>query len=280
MLSVLVTQAHQLEPVLACTAVSEVMLEADAVSPEQWESTASRIHAAGKTAVLGLPRMFRENEKGYGEAHRAFLSASCFDAFLARDPEGLFALREAQPEAEIIADASLYAWNSGAAAFWRRYADRLTLPHENDARSHAEAGLYGCDLVVYGRTPLMVSAGCLKKTLGKCNHKTEWLTMKDRKGYRMPVLTFCTFCYNVVYNAVPTSLFTETARVRSLRPAAVRLQFSDENVQAVSQVLAAAEDFLADLAPHAGGEDAETRTPGAKLPQGQYTRGRFVQGVE
>ena len=90
------------------------------------------------------------------------------------------------------------------------YADRLVLPWElsaPDLRPLAEGTGDRQMLTVYGRIPMMLSAGCVLKTMGECRQaKGGFAQLADRKGARFPVRYICAFCYNVVYNSLPLSL--------------------------------------------------------------------------
>ncbi len=62
------------------------------------------------------------------------------------------------------------------------------------------------EMVVYGYYPMMVSAQCVKKTCGTCDHQSGTVQLKDRYGNHFMTKSFCDFCYTVIYNSVPTSL--------------------------------------------------------------------------
>ena len=60
---------------------------------------------------------------------------------------------------------------------------------------------------------MMVSAGCIKKTYGKCDHIRsidEPFKLTDRKNKTFPVFTDCNICTNIMYNSVPLSLHNMT----------------------------------------------------------------------
>ena len=62
-------------------------------------------------------------------------------------------------------------------------------------------------LTVYGRLPMMITAGCVRKTAGACSHtEQDFYELEDRKGIRFPVRCFCAHCSNVIYNSLPLSL--------------------------------------------------------------------------
>ena len=64
---------------------------------------------------------------------------------------------------------------------------------------------------VYGRAPMMISAGCVRKTSGQCKGSGDaFLQIRDRMGETFPVRCVCgrdrDLCHNVIFNSVPLSL--------------------------------------------------------------------------
>jgi hypothetical protein len=55
----------------------------------------------------------------------------------------------------------------------------------------------------------MVTAQCLKKTAGKCDHNMEVLWLKDSRGRKLPVSTHCEYCYNKIWSDGPIDLLKE-----------------------------------------------------------------------
>ena len=59
---------------------------------------------------------------------------------------------------------------------------------------------------------MMISAGCVKKTLQNCSGKKnqfnrEVMKLVDRMGNILDVTTNCRNCYNVIWNVHPTALY-------------------------------------------------------------------------
>lgn len=86
-------------------------------------------------------------------------------------------------------------------------------------------------MVVYGYLPMMVSAQCVQKNLNGCNHSYSLVRLKDRMGKYFPVKSYCTSCYSVIYNSLPLGLVKEADEIRSMHPAAVRLNFTIETLE-------------------------------------------------
>lgn len=93
------------------------------------------------------------------------------------------------------------------------------------------------ELVVYGRAPMMVSAQCVKKTTGVCDHGNDTVFLRDRKGAELPVKCCCRFCFNTIYNAVPTVLFDMDKELGEISPDSIRYEFMVEDHDEVLRIL-------------------------------------------
>ena len=178
---------------------------------------------------LAFPYVSRESMRPWYVQALEDLAGNSFSGVLVRTVEQLQMIREhgLAEKIAVITDASLYRWNRSADAALGEVTAAV-LPHElNGAelletfRESASAKI----MPVYGRIPLMVSAGCVRMTCGRCTGGTDevslW-TLEDRMGERFPVRCVCgrgrSLCYNVIYNSVPLSLhaYMEERPVRGM----------------------------------------------------------------
>lgn len=124
-----------------------------------------------------------------------------------------------------------------------------------------------CDLIVYGRIPLMTTANCVHNTLAGCDHRGQVLYLQDRYHKNFPVKNYCRDCYNIIYNSTPLMLTGQRDAVRRLDPQRLRLMFTIEDAAQTAQVLTLYEQvFLRGEAP-------------AEIP-GEFTKGHFDRGVK
>lgn len=114
--------------------------------------------------------------------------------------------------------------------------------------------------VIYGRIPMMISANCVKKTLGGCNHQREFIYIDDRMKKKLPVITDCSYCYNIIYNTVPLAL--NKSMRRFLEIGNVRIDFTNESLEETEKIL----DY------YFGIEKV--------FPVAEYTTGHLRRGVE
>lgn len=116
----------------------------------------------------------------------------------------------------IVLDANIYTMNNRAEAFWMEkgiLGD--TVPLELNAKELAHRNNKNSELIVYGYTPMMVSVQCVQKTMDRCNHACAQYTLKDRYQKEFHGVCSCEFCYNTIYNALPTSLLKERKRQKN-----------------------------------------------------------------
>ena len=119
---------------------------------------------------------------------------------------------------------------------------------------------------------MMVSAGCVKKTMDKCSGKLhqfnrEETRLIDRMGNVLPVTTNCRNCYNVIWNAHPTSLHKKLDSIRNTELFDhFRIDLTTESMEESALVLGA---FL-----HGDKSAFEA------IEQKGYTTGHFKREVE
>ena len=125
-------------------------------------------------------------------------------------------------------------------------------------------------LVIYGHAPFMVSSQCVNKNISGCDHKGKKLELVDRYGKHLPVKNYCGVCCNVIYNAVPTLLFSDRAwsEVENIHPQTLRMDFTVEDEAGTRAVLALYEQQIL------GYPVSEA------VFRGESTRGHLGRGVE
>ncbi|MCR4762262.1 MAG: hypothetical protein K5696_01895 [Lachnospiraceae bacterium] len=244
---------------------------------EGWNQELPRLSRVEKTELFAaLPYVLREEQgkQGLSDITEVLLlereSGLPVRGALARNLEELAYLRDAGYPGTLEADYTVPIWNAAALAEASALFDEWTLSPELDwhemeellreaALSDGENPQRHAALVVYGRVPMMVSAGCVRKTAGVCRgterevRHTE--VLRDRKGKLLTVTTDCRACYNVIRNAVPTSLHRYRKEAERLAVGRFRIDLTVESSEEAAAVLAG-------------------RYPG------ETTAGRFKDGVE
>ena len=257
----------------------------------------AKIKEAGTRLYVALPYMTREEE---GSVDFEDLLEVCqlalheqkeksssvnrtdpsVEGALVRNMEQLAFLAEQNFQGDMVLDSQIYIWN--AAALKELLADELiakkmrgyTLPLEQNVHEWKDTVCATDDtvqpfIIIYGRIPMMISAGCVQQTMKGCSgHKGKFETihieMEDRTGRKLPVECSCRYCYNVIRNAYPISLHQAFFSGKLPEQASCRLDFTTETQVEVNDILA----FF--------GKESENSQP----PYESYTTGRFQKGVD
>ncbi|SFC35751.1 peptidase U32 family protein [Butyrivibrio sp. YAB3001] len=212
-----------------------------------------------------------------------------FCGVLVRNIEQLGILSEIDFSGKVIPDYGVYVWNEQAAELLMECnklpenhdfeISEFTMPYELTiheskelVRRLRENMNIPLSYQIYGRVPMMISAGCVKKTMDKCSGKLnqfnkENLSMTDRMGNDIRITTNCRNCYNIIWNAAPTSLHKKLDNIRNMQLFDhFRIDFSIEDYKESQRILDA---FLSD--------NKENRKI---LDDMEYTTGHFKRGVE
>ena len=86
-------------------------------------------------------------------------------------------------------------------------------------------------------TPAMISAGCGLKTCNSCKSDNSTYEVVDKHRNRFVTKCVCRYCYNVMYNCKPLSLFKFSKEIISMTPDSVRLSFTTESGNITEQIL-------------------------------------------
>lgn len=225
---------------------------------------------------VALPYILRETDREYLEGlSRKTEECGLFRGFLARSMDGLKFAGERHGNMSCRTDIGVYLWNEYAAEELSGLSDGFCLPYElkapeqqNLLKRLADNGLLdrlSCEKIVYGRIPMMVTANCLKRTMGQCNGNREQTdsspdaVLTDRYRKEFPVVANCLHCMNIIYNSVPFSLHQSLPALKG--DLDLRMDFTIETPAEVKRVLHC---FL----------------KGDPFVPGEYTTGHEKRGVE
>lgn len=109
----------------------------------------------------------------------------------------------------------------------------MTLPQIRDVSKGVP-----CELMIYGRMPLMVTENCLMKgRTGSCTCNQGSFKLVDKTGAEFPVMKDCGTCRSILLNGKKLSWLDRQEDLSRLGLWAVRLYFTTENPREVDQVL-------------------------------------------
>ncbi len=238
----------------------------------------------GAEIFVALPYMTRhENFDGTLDIEKIADSAmeKGISGLLVRNLEQLGILKFRGYTGKIVLDYGMYIWNEQAASMVKDMVSEVSVPLELTIHEAAEVtdkvrknlGI-PVSFNVYGYAPMMISAGCVKKTLDKCSGNQGKISVSqtaivDRMGNELKVTTNCRNCYNVIWNALPTSLHKKMENIAG--------RFSFDNYRVDLTV----EDRVASLKVLNGYSDfLSSGAIGKEFDDLKFTTGHFKRGVE
>lgn len=229
--------------------------------------------------ICALPPVFRVINRERIRQDILNASKRGYSGILVRTLEELSLALQEGYEGEIIADSSLYSWNGRSLSALAEDCARIVFPLELNQPGILEAVRAagernpGADpsavmarsiLPVYGRIPMMESAGCIRKTENLCSRKDEFWYLEDRRGMQLPVRCRCGICANTIYNAVPLSLHQFAGRGLCRKVPVHLCMFTTEDAEETRRILG----FFAALQCADKEEDPEV-LPAKRLPGSQ-----------
>lgn len=184
-------------------------------------------------------------------------------ACVVRNIDELAFLKMIDYRGKVIADYSLYVMNAWSYAFIKELYPNATITISVELNENQIKKLSfladDCELTVYGYQQLMVSAQCLQVTSGICSASNKKFIIKDRYLKNFFIFSVCKYCYNIIYNGVPTVLY-DMVKKQFHNRISMRLHFTMENAKETKNVV---EAFLKD-----------------KMLEQDKTRGHYRRGVE
>ena len=248
-LRVSVETGNQFEEAVKTPGVELIYLDAGFFAKEDLRGLVRACHKGsggiGKLCGLRLPRIWRTEAEEFFQNRKEEIRAAGFDCFLSPNIEGALFLREAELSEDgsnVVLDHSIYRMNSATEnALERilgmdRYSETFSLEMSSRELLQDKTSRKR-EFCVYGRVPMMVTAQCIRKTSLRCDRRMCTMILRDRTGAMLPVKNCCTFCYNTIYNSVPSVITDLAEEIRDIGPDSVRYEFTTENAEEMKKVL-------------------------------------------
>ncbi len=228
---------------------------------EQLLEAVNQLHEKGLEAYVMLPAVFRAKTAERYRKYKDNWTSLPADGYVLKNLEEYEFLQEIRWNKAWIPDHNMYLFNQKSREFWRKKGSFMqTNPLELNSRELKEVSAGDSIQIIYGRYPMMITAGCLHKTLNQCRKKPGRRMLKDRYEKLFPVKNYCRDCYNVIFNSQPLWLLDQPEELEALRAGAYRIMFTTEKRQ---ETLAVLDSWMK------GGR-----------PPADFTRGHFKRGVE
>ena len=140
----------------------------------------------------------------------------------------------------IRGDFGLNIYNSGSLSVLKKLdfvsamlSFEMTMPQIRDVSK-----IVPCEMLIYGRMPLMVTEHCLvKNRTGECNCHLGIMKLTDKTGAEFPVIKDGNSCRSVLLNGKKLSWLDRQEDLARVGVWATRLYFTTENNQEVDRVL-------------------------------------------
>ncbi|MCM1125132.1 MAG: U32 family peptidase [Lachnospiraceae bacterium] len=240
----------------------------------EFEERLQRENKDGLELYIAGPYVSREDSEKCLLRIRQLIECGMFQGVLIRNLESLGYFTNCLSPEQIVLDTGIYMWNRESLRFAEGRASEYYLPIEYNRAEwkeflEAEDGSLKHSAVIYGRLPMMVTAGCIRKTADKCRQVSGITELKDRYKTIFPVWHDCVSCYNVIYNSIPLSLhmlFREPA-ARSLEPMCCRLDFTVESKEETMEIIKLFRDYRSGM---------DTKPVSAN----RFTTAHYNRGVE
>ncbi len=229
--------------------------------------TGNMIAASGKKFFIALPYVIREGYFDKNPVLNTILCDKIVDGVTVDNYEALYFLKSMNYKGTVVSDLHLYAVNDRTVQIlYGAGVDVITYPVELNKKELNRLDLKKGEFIIYGRTPMMISAQCIQKTKGRCVKDNGVIYIKDRLGNSFPVECNCTECFNTVLNCVPTMIASFSELPANMDPASYRIHFTVES-----------EDEMVRVLDHYRDAFAGTATDASDI---RHTTGHLKRGVE
>ena len=262
-INVSVSSFDQLKETLSRSFIDKVYIDLNLFPLDDVSNAMELVKEKNLSVYLALPFVGRKDDlKIIKDNYLKLIKES--DGVLIRNIEQYFMLKDLV-DIDFVFDYNVYVWNDETKNYYDTFDVTTTVPVELNEAELIERGVETEEFIAYGFIPMMISANCAFKTLNRCEKNNDRYALSDKINNEFVVRCNCTHCYNVMYNCNATSLFKFKDDIEKLKPASIRISFTNESAKLSSQVL--------DLAERAfvAGELVED------LPN--TTRGHFKRGV-
>ena len=227
---------------------------------DDYELTKRLVRRGGVAVVL--PRIIHDKEMAQAVENLQVLRVQGVTDCLVCNVGQIIPAKEAGMK--VHGDFGLNIYNSGSILMARDMElESVTLSFEmtlNQIRHVSKA--VPCELMAYGRMPLMVTENCLiRGRTGECACHLGTTRLTDKTGADFPVIRDGESCRSVLLNGKKLSLLDRQQDLKKLGVWATRLYFTTENMREVDRVL---NDYLKP----------------APFDPGSCTRGLYLRGLD
>lgn len=233
---------HQLDALINEDIITDIYIDSNAYDKKSFVADFSedldKIFLNGKECYLVLPAIFRKETKKYFDQIFENTDFTKLTGFVVKNYEELKIIKEKFIDKKIIIDHNMYTYNNFAVdAFRKAGVSRITIPIELNSKEIANRDNRKSEMIIYGYYPLMTTAGCVHKNSQRCDKKPQILYLRDRYNKDFAVKNNCNYCYNTIYNCLPTILFKNIDVLKRNGVKSFRMNFTIETNDRIKNIL-------------------------------------------
>ena len=239
MISVSVDNKKQLNEVLSIEEVAEVIISRDSFSDNEIQFLLSDIKNKGKLATLMLENISRLNSKDESGRLKAILNLKEVDSVVVQNINSFYYIIDnIDKELKITLNYNMNIYNNYSKQYYidcckdKKFNLKFVAPVELNFDELKE--LKSDYIIIYGYLALMVTKNCIFKNTGKCQHNT-YGTIYDRMNVGFRFRSYCNFCYNKIFNSVPTDIRDKDIYKTGIKN--YRFDFSFEDAKDIKAII-------------------------------------------
>lgn len=241
--TILVSNMEQLNTVISIYNTNRIYIEYANFSIDEIETIIHKLADKDIDTFIALPYIFRHRAVEEFDKNLSAIKKLKPTGYLFRNLESYFYMKNADIDiGTIVFDSNIYSFNNEDIKFYKKIgADIVTASYELNSNELSVLDKEDMELNIYGLFPVMLSAGCIRKTMNRCinNHlkSSDHIDLTDRKNIRFKVNMVCRYCYNIIYNSVPLSLFGNLNELERHNFSSYRINFTIETAEEVKEIL-------------------------------------------
>lgn len=283
-INVFVSTCIQFEEVIEHEGINIIYIE---LNDELTEKMYEYIEMAKKKNVMifaALPRIDRAYTMNFNQELFAKIKKADFDGYLIRTMGEFYEFRKMGKK--IAIDNNFNVFNKESVKFWKSEgADIISMSLELNINDIKKAADSSCEMTVYGYIPLMISQQCPVGSFGGerksgmyCKYKDAEgdFYIKDRKGYKFPVVRNCRSCTALITNGKPLFTLKFFGELLSTPTGYIRLSFTTENLLETRKIMRAYSEYTL----NGKALSNATRNLIKEMSDNESTKGHFFRGVE
>lgn len=237
-LGVLVNNMEQLSIIIDYIDIDDIYLELDAFELDELEECIQKVKQSNYNVVIALPRILRSSGiEILKDNYIDILNMNEVSGYLVRNIEGINLVKKyGNNKAKIICDNNLYVANNYAKKAWiEQGADIVGISLELSKEEVKQLNRSNCQMLIYGKPVVMVTAGCVKKTNDMCNCLDEKLQIIDSYGENYTLRNVCNYCYNIIYNSKAINIIEDIFDEHICEN--YRIDFTDEGENEIRNIM-------------------------------------------